>query len=139
MTTNTDPNYLYIPYSGPGLIETPLLNKGSAFSQKERENFNLAGLLPPRYETIEEQVERCYQQYSSFSDNLNKHIYLRAIQDNNETLYYRLVRDHLEEMMPIIYTPTVGDACEKFSDIYRSARGLFISYEDRFQIDDILR
>ncbi|WP_404340128.1 NAD-dependent malic enzyme [Pseudoalteromonas mariniglutinosa] len=139
MTTNTDPNYLYIPYSGPGLIETPLLNKGSAFSQKERENFNLAGLLPPRYETIEEQVERCYQQYSSFNDNLNKHIYLRAIQDNNETLYYRLVRDHLAEMMPIIYTPTVGDACEKFSDIYRSARGLFISYEDRFQIDDILR
>ena len=118
MTTNTDPNYLYIPYSGPGLIETPLLNKGSAFSKKERENFNLAGLLPPRFETIEEQVERCYQQYSSFNDNLNKHIYLRAIQDNNETLYYRLVRDHLEEMMPIIYTPTVGDACEKFSDIY---------------------
>ncbi len=139
MTKQTDPNYLYIPYSGPTLLETPLLNKGSAFSQSERENFNLAGLLPPRYETIEEQVERCYQQYSSFSDNLNKHIYLRAIQDNNETLYYRLVRDHLEEMMPIIYTPTVGDACEKFSDIYRSSRGLFISYEDRYQIDDILR
>ena len=139
MTTNTDPNYLYIHHSGPGLIETPLLNKGSAFTQKERESFNLAGLLPPRYETIEEQVERCYQQYSSFQDNLNKHIYLRAIQDNNETLYYRLVRDHLEEMLPIIYTPTVGDACEKFSDIYRSARGLFISYEDRYQIDDILR
>ncbi|CAM4292373.1 NAD-dependent malic enzyme [Pseudoalteromonas ostreae] len=139
MTTNTDPNYLYIHHSGPGLIETPLLNKGSAFTQKERESFNLAGLLPPRYETIEEQVERCYQQYSSFKDNLNKHIYLRAIQDNNETLYYRLVRDHLEEMLPIIYTPTVGDACEKFSDIYRSARGLFISYEERYQIDDILR
>ena len=66
-------------------------------------------------------------------------MYKRQIQDNNETLYYRLVRDHIEEMMPIIYTPTVGDACEKFSDIYRSARGLFISYENRFQIDDILR
>ncbi|TMN86500.1 NAD-dependent malic enzyme [Pseudoalteromonas phenolica] len=139
MTKQTDPNYLYIPYSGPNLLETPLLNKGSAFSQSERENFNLNGLLPPRFETIEEQVERCYQQYSSFSDNLNKHIYLRAIQDNNETLYYRLVRDHLEEMMPIIYTPTVGDACEKFSDIYRSSRGLFISYEERHNIDDILR
>ena len=139
MTKKTDPNYLYIPFSGPNLLETPLLNKGSAFSQNERENFNLTGLVPPRFETIEEQVERCYQQYSSFNDNLNKHIYLRAIQDNNETLYYRLVRDHLEEMMPIIYTPTVGDACEKFSDIYRSSRGLFISYEDRYQIDDILR
>jgi malate dehydrogenase (oxaloacetate-decarboxylating) len=139
MTKKTDPNYLYIPFSGPNLLETPLLNKGSAFSQSERESFNLTGLVPPRFETIEEQVERCYQQYSSFNDNLNKHIYLRAIQDNNETLYYRLVRDHLEEMMPIIYTPTVGDACEKFSDIYRSSRGLFISYEDRYQIDDILR
>ncbi len=132
-------NYLYIPYAGPTLIETPLLNKGSAFTEKEREQFNLAGLLPPRYETIEEQVERCYQQYSSFSENLNKHIYLRAIHDNNETLFFRLVRDHLEEMMPIIYTPTVGEACERFSDIYRSNRGLFISYEDRHNIDDILR
>ena len=139
MPTDTDQNYLYIPYSGPALIETPLLNKGSAFSKKERENFNLAGLLPPRYETIEEQAKRCYQQYLCFNDNLNKHIYLRAIHDNNETLFYRLVRNHLSEMMPIIYTPTVGDACERFSDIYRSARGLFIAYEDRFQIDDILR
>ncbi|MFC3031347.1 NAD-dependent malic enzyme [Pseudoalteromonas fenneropenaei] len=139
MTNKTEHNFLYIPYSGPNLLETPLLNKGSAFTQREREAFNLSGLLPPRYETIEEQVERCYQQYSSFQDNLNKHIYLRAIQDNNETLYYRLVRSHLEEMMPIIYTPTVGDACERFSDIYRSSRGLFISYEDRHNIDDILR
>ncbi|SFD20333.1 NAD-dependent malic enzyme [Pseudoalteromonas denitrificans] len=132
-------NYLYIPYAGPTLLETPLLNKGSAFTERERESFNLTGLLPPRYETIEEQVERCYQQYTKFDEDLNKHIYLRAIHDNNETLFYRLVRDHLEEMMPIIYTPTVGDACEQFSDIYRSSRGLFISYEERHQIDDILR
>jgi len=132
-------SYLYIPYSGPSLLETPLLNKGSAFTERERESFNLTGLLPPRYETIEEQVERCYQQYTKFDEDLNKHIYLRAIHDNNETLFYRLVRDHLEEMMPIIYTPTVGDACEQFSDIYRSSRGLFISYEERHQIDDILR
>ena len=132
-------SYLYIPYSGPSLLETPLLNKGSAFTERERESFNLTGLLPPRYETIEEQVERCYQQYTKFDEDLNKHIYLRAIHDNNETLFYRLVREHLEEMMPIIYTPTVGDACEQFSDIYRSSRGLFISYEERHQIDDILR
>ncbi len=139
MSKIEEKNYLYIPYAGPSLLETPLLNKGSAFTERERESFNLTGLLPPRFETIEEQVERCYQQYSSFKDNLNKHIYLRAIQDNNETLFYRLVRTHLEEMMPIIYTPTVGDACEQFSDIYRSSRGLFISYEDRHHIDDILR
>ena len=130
---------LYIAYAGPNLIETPLLNKGSAFSQEERKSFNLTGLLPPRYETIEEQVSRAYMQYSSFDTAMNKHIYLRAIQDNNETLYYKLITENIEEMMPIIYTPTVGDACEQFSDIYRSARGLFISYHERDQLDDILR
>lgn len=130
---------LYIPYAGPALLETPLLNKGSAFTKEERAAFNLTGLLPPIYETIEEQVARAYMQYSSFEEPINKHIYLRAIQDNNETLFYRLLQQHLEEMIPIIYTPTVGDACEQFSDIYRSARGLFISYHDRYQLDDVLR
>lgn len=130
---------LYIPYSGPSLLETPLLNKGSAFTAEERQQFNLMGLLPPTYETIEEQVERCYMQYSSFKTNLNKHIYLRAIHDKNETLFFKLVQAHLTEMMPIIYTPTVGDACERFSDIYRSNRGLFVSYEERHNLDDILR
>ncbi|MDN3652081.1 NAD-dependent malic enzyme [Thalassotalea ponticola] len=130
---------LYIPYAGPTLLETPLLNKGSAFSAQERVNFNLTGLIPPRFETIDEQVERAYMQYSSFRSSLNKHIYLRNIQDKNETLFHALVQAHLEEMMPIIYTPTVGDACEKFSDIYRSNRGLFISYSERHQIDDILQ
>ncbi len=129
---------LYIPYAGSALLTTSLLNKGSAFSKAERMSFNLNGLLPPRYETIEEQAERAYMQYSSFDSPLNKHIYLRAIQDANETLFYRLLRDHLEEMMPIIYTPTVGDACEQFSDIYRTARGLFISYSEKDHIDDIL-
>jgi malate dehydrogenase (oxaloacetate-decarboxylating) len=130
---------LYIPYAGPTLLETPLLNKGSAFDPQERINFNLTGLLPPRFETIDEQEARAYRQYCSFHDNINKHIYLRAIHDNNETLFFKLVQNHLAEMMPIIYTPTVGDACEQFSDIYRSSRGLFISYDDRYQIDDILR
>lgn len=130
---------LYTAYSGSALLETPLLNKGSAFTVDERQAFNLAGLLPPRYETIEEQVSRAYMQYKSFDTAINKHIYLRAIQDNNETLFYRLLQQHLEEMIPIIYTPTVGDACEQFSDIYRSARGLFISYNDRHQLDDVLR
>lgn len=130
---------LYTAYAGSALLETPLLNKGSAFTAEERLAFNLAGLLPPRFETIEEQVSRAYQQYKSFDTAINKHIYLRAIQDNNETLFYRLLQQHLEEMLPIVYTPTVGDACEQFSDIYRSARGLFISYNDRYQLDDVLR
>jgi len=130
---------LYIPYAGPSLLETPLLNKGSAFSKEERDSFNLTGLLPPRFESIDEQAERAYRQYSCFNSDINKHIYLRAIHDNNETLFFKLVQNNLAEMMPIIYTPTVGDACEQFSDIYRSSRGLFISYEDRFNIDDMLR
>ena len=130
---------LYIHHSGPTLLETPLLNKGSAFSREERIDFNLTGLLPPRYETISEQLDRAYRQYASYDDPINKHIYLRGIQDTNETLFYALVSQYLEEMMPIIYTPTVGDACEQFSDIYRSSRGLFLAWEEREQIDDILR
>jgi len=139
LMTSSTKKPLYISYAGPTLLETPLLNKGSAFTEEERGSFNLMGLLPPRYENIEEQVERAYMQYCSFRGSLNKHIYLRAIHDNNETLFYKLVQAHLSEMMPIIYTPTVGDACEQFSDIYRSSRGLFISYEERHNIDDILR
>jgi malate dehydrogenase (oxaloacetate-decarboxylating) len=129
---------LYVPVAGPTLLAAPLLNKDSAFSAQERKAFNLNGLLPPRYETIEEQVSRAYQQYSSFRTPINKHIYLRAIQDKNLTLFYRLLRQHLEEMMPIIYTPTVGDACEHFSDIYRSPHGLFIAFDERQHMDDIL-
>lgn len=135
----TTPKPLYISYAGPALLETPLLNKGSAFTKAERRAFNLIGLLPPRYESIEEQLERAYHQFKSFDEPINKHIYLRVVQDNNETLFYRLLSEHLVEMLPIIYTPTVGDACEHFSDIYRSARGIFISYEERDLMDDILR
>ncbi len=130
---------IYISYAGPALLETPLLNKGSAFSEKERRAFNLIGLLPPRYENIEEQVKRAYMQYKSFAEPINRHIYLRVVQDNNETLFYRLLEEHLVEMLPVIYTPTVGEACEHFSDIYRSARGIFVSYEERQFMDDILR
>lgn len=130
---------IYISYAGPSLLETPLLNKGSAFSEKERRAFNLIGLLPPRYENIEEQVKRAYMQYKSFEEPINRHIYLRVVQDNNETLFYRLLEEHLVEMLPIIYTPTVGEACEHFSDIYRSARGIFVSFEERQFMDDILR
>ncbi|HHP0487119.1 TPA: NAD-dependent malic enzyme [Vibrio harveyi] len=135
---NNDKRPLYIPYAGPALLATPLLNKGSAFSAEERSSFNLEGLLPETTETIQEQVERAYQQYKSFESDMDKHIYLRNIQDTNETLYYRLVQNHISEMMPIIYTPTVGAACENFSNIYRRGRGLFISYPNRDRIDDLL-
>ena len=130
---------LYTPYAGFTLLELPLLNKGSAFTEEERSNFNLHGLLPHVIETIEEQHQRSYQQYVSFNEDINKHIYLRNIQDTNETLFYHLIENHLSEMMPIIYTPTVGEACQRFSDIYRRHRGIFISYPDREYIDDILQ
>lgn len=135
---NNDKRPLYIPYAGPALLSTPLLNKGSAFCAEERSSFNLEGLLPETTETIQEQVVRAYQQYCSFESDMDKHIYLRNIQDTNETLFYRLVQNHITEMMPIIYTPTVGAACENFSNIYRRGRGLFISFPNRDHIDDLL-
>ncbi|WP_343597877.1 NAD-dependent malic enzyme [Acinetobacter sp.] len=140
MTAMTQTKHpLYIPYAGNTLLELPLLNKGSAFSEEERTRFNLHGLIPHVVETIDEQSQRAYQQYSAFHDAINKHIYLRNIQDTNETLFFRVLEDHLAEMMPIIYTPTVGEACQRFSDIYRRHRGVFISYPDREHIDDILQ
>ncbi|WP_171407855.1 NAD-dependent malic enzyme [Acinetobacter rongchengensis] len=129
---------LYIPYAAHTLLELPLLNKGAAFTTHERNIFNLHGLIPHVVESIEEQSQRSYQQYCTFHDEINKHIYLRNIQDTNETLFYHLIEHHLSEMMPIIYTPTVGEACQRFSDIYRRHRGIFISYPDRAHIDDIL-
>jgi malate dehydrogenase (oxaloacetate-decarboxylating) len=137
MTKTSRP--LYISYAGPSLLEMPLLNKGSAFTPQERVEFNLIGLLPQNVETIEEQVERVFSQYRACASDLDKHIYLRSIQDNNETLFFRLLDSHLDEMLPIIYTPTVGQACQEFSKIYRTHRGLFISYPERDRIDDILR
>ncbi|MGH1485822.1 MAG: NAD-dependent malic enzyme [Cellvibrionaceae bacterium] len=130
---------LYLPLAGPALLETPLLNKGNAYSKEERRDFNLTGLLPDVIETIDEQEQRAYQQLTAFHSNMEKHIYLRNIQDTNETLYYRLITAHLEEIMPLIYTPTVGEACQQFSRIYRRHRGLFISYTDRENIDDMLQ
>ncbi|MFM2482492.1 NAD-dependent malic enzyme [Celerinatantimonas sp. YJH-8] len=129
---------LYLPYAGPALLETPLLNKGNAFTPEERTAFNLEGLLPHAIETIEEQAQRAYEQYRSFRNDMNKHIFLRNIQDTNETLFYKLVTENIVEMMPIIYTPVVGMACEQFSNIYRRSRGLFIAYPDRDRIDEVL-
>ncbi|NDL61755.1 NAD-dependent malic enzyme [Acerihabitans arboris] len=130
---------LYTHYTGSMLLDNPLLNKGSAFTLEERRALNLTGLLPNQVETINEQTERAWSQFSVFKRDISKHIYLRNIQDTNETLFYSLVSSHLEEMLPIIYTPTVGEACEHFSAIYRRARGLFIAYPDRDHIDEMLQ
>ncbi len=130
---------IYIPFAGPALLESPLLNKGSAFSERERQQFNLEGLLPYKIETIEEQKARAYQQLCAFQSDIDKHIYLRNMLDTNETLYFRLVIDHLEEIMPLIYTPTVGLACQQFSKMYRRKRGLYIAYPARDRVDEMLQ
>ncbi|MBT3811728.1 MAG: NAD-dependent malic enzyme [Gammaproteobacteria bacterium] len=124
--------------SGNAILESPLLNKGTAFSEQERIDLGLLGLLPPHIESLDDQILRAYDAFSSFETQLEKHVYLRGLQDNNETLFYRLVHDYLVEMMPIIYTPVVGEACQKFSEIYRRPRGLFISYPEREYIESIL-
>jgi len=112
---------------GMDLLDTPLLNKGTAFSAGERMELGLNGLLPPQVETLDEQVFRAYEAFQRKSDDLERHIYLRALQDTNEVLFYKLLLDHIEEMTPLVYTPTVALACEQFSHIYRRPRGLFIS------------
>lgn len=127
-----------MPLTGNFLVECSLTNKGTAFTQDERRDFGLEGLLPPHILSIEEQVGRVYGAYCQQKTDIDKHIYLRGLQDRNETLFYKLVIEHLTEMLPIIYTPIVGEACQRFSEIYRKPRGLFISYPDRERIDRIL-
>jgi len=121
------------------LLDDPLTNKGTAFSEAERSRFGLRGVLPSAVETLDQQAARSYQAYQEQPSDIARHINLRALQDTNETLFYRLVSEHVEEMLPIIYTPTVGVACQRFSEIYRRPRGLFIGYPDRDRIGEILR
>ena len=104
--------YVQVPFKGTFLTENPVYNKGTAFTEEERELFELHGLLPNKVSSMAIQSQRSYGNFSCKLDDLEKYIYMIALQDRNETLFYRLVLDHLEEMLPIIYTPTVGRACE---------------------------
>ena len=124
---------------GVDLLQTPLLNKGTAFTEAERKAFGLDGLLPPVIETLDQQSLRAYEAFRAYETDLGRHIYLRALQDTNEILFYRLLLDHIKEMLPILYTPTVGQACQQFSHIYRRNRGLFVSYPHRDDIRTLLR
>ncbi len=115
------------------------MNKGTAFTEDERSDLGLQGLLPPHVETLDEQVTRAYEAYTRKTDDLERHIYLRGLQDTNEVLFYRLLLDHIEEMTPMVYTPVVALGCQQFSHIYRRPRGLFISYSLRDSIPTLLR
>jgi malate dehydrogenase (oxaloacetate-decarboxylating) len=124
---------------GMELLNNQTLNKGTAFTNEERARLGLHGLLPPQVETLDEQVTRAYGAYKRKHDDLERHIYLRALEDTNEVLFYRLLLDHIEEMTPIVYTPVVALGCQQFSQIYRRPRGLFISYPLRDSIPALLR
>src|SRR6201981_2391097 len=134
----TQSDVLNIPLGGD-LLDAPTLNKGTAFSEEERAELGLQGLLPPHVETLDEQAVRAYEAFQNKDNELERHIYLRALQDTNEVLFYRLIVDHIEEMTPLVYTPTVALACEQFSHIYRKPRGLFIPYPLRDSISQQLR
>jgi malate dehydrogenase (oxaloacetate-decarboxylating) len=125
--------------TGERLLETPLVNKGSAFTEAERSELGLLGLLPPHVATMEQQLARTYENYQRKSTDLERYIFLASLQDRNETLFYRLLQEHTREMSPIVYTPEVGEACENYSHIYRRARGLYISYPQQNDIEMILR
>jgi malic enzyme len=124
---------------GQALLSDPLTNKGTAFSQDERAALHLEGLVPPVVCTITQQLERVYENFRAKQTPLERYIHLASLQDRNETLFFRLVHDHIDEMMPVLYTPVVGEACQKFSHIYRRPRGLYIAYEHIDAIETILR
>lgn len=129
---------LDVSVKGPELLRDPLLNKGTAFTDSERDEFGLHGLLPPHVGTLEGQMDRRLKAFRAEQTPFGKYVFLRGLQDTAETLFYALLGAHLEEMLPIVYTPTVGEGCERFSERYTTPRGLFISWPHRHRIEQIL-
>jgi len=129
---------MHVALDGYALLRLAPTNKGTAFTQEERRRLGLDGLLPPRVSTLDEQIERSYAGFVKEPTDLAKYTYLRAVQERNETLYYALLERHLPEMLPIIYTPTVGDAVRQYSNIYQSARGISVSTINIDHADEVL-
>src|ERR1700747_3143975 len=142
-TLNYDPNHGQASYhvetasSDYELLNDPLLNKGTAFTEAERDLFDLHGLLPPHVATLDYQLQRRLDAFRNLGSDIAKYVFLRGLQDTNETLFYALLTGNIEEMMPIVYTPTVGLGCQQFSSIFRKPRGLFLSYPHQKHISRI--
>jgi len=132
------PESLEISITGQRLLDDPLLNKGSAFPESERRDLGLLGLLPLHSSTVAEQLARTYENFQRKENVLERYVFLAALQDRNETLFYRFLQEHITEMMPIIYTPTVGEGCRQYSHVFRRPRGLYISYPYREEIRSVL-
>jgi len=130
---------LQVREKGRPLLLDPLTNKGTAFSAAERDELDLHGLLPPSICSMRQQLDRVYENFQSKTTDLERYIFLNALQDRNEVLFFRLLHEHIDEMVPVVYTPTVGLACQKYSHIYRRARGLYLSFEHRGRIEQVLR
>ena len=137
--TRTGERYLAVYKRGAALKDDPILNKGTCFTPEERDQLGLRGILPPAVGTASDQASRAYENYLRAKDDIGRYLFLAALQDRNETLFFRLLLDHLEEMVPIVYTPTVGLACETYSHIYRRPRGIYVSAQDRGRIVEVLR
>ena len=135
MSTRSQPEL----YRGVKILHDPVRNKGTAYTEAERDFLKLRGLLPPRVHTPAEQELRVLGNIREKPTDLERYLYLVALQDRNETLFYRVVMNHIEEMMPIIYTPTVGKACQEFQHIYRTPRGFYVSLQDRGKIREIMQ
>lgn len=138
----TDPitheRYLEVGATGVELTDQPILNKGTAFTEDERTTLKLRGLLPPTVTSIEQQMDRVLTNFHAKGTPLEKYIHLLSLLDRNETLFYRTILDHIEVTLPVIYTPTVGEACQQFGRIYRRHRGLYVTYEDLGRMDEVL-
>jgi malate dehydrogenase (oxaloacetate-decarboxylating) len=136
--THGEDNVIETTRAGYELLATPLLNKGTAFTEAERDAFELHGLLPPSVTTLDEQVSRRMETFHGLSNAIEKYTFLRDLQDTNETLFYALLAGDLEAMLPIVYTPTVGAGCERFSHVFRKPRGVFLAWPNRDRIETIL-
>ena len=125
--------------AGVSLLRDPVVNKDGAFTEEERDTLGLRGLLPARVQTMEEQVMRILENLRRKPNDIEKYLYMISLQDRNKTLFYRVVMDYIEEVMPVIYTPTVGQACLEYGHIFRRPRGIFISAKDRGRMPELLR